>query len=216
MFVLWRGRGKLHLWQVRHWRRRSFEAYRPIRTLAEYLRAWRMLSRQLNITRAPHVARQLVSGKNSVFRRNLHSKGTSYTVLREKHVIQECRAVHKGDWVHFFILSFSFSSLAAAFAAAFASDLAEKDDRLEKLENTVMNIRSLVCLCVIQRCICDVIFTFFHCCWVVPLSRECSVAWQRGGQNWTIRFASLAYKMMKSNPQGFLEAPSVFIYSLCI
>lgn len=58
---------------------------------------------------------------------------------REKHVIQECRAVHKGDWVHFFILSFSFSfsSLAAAFAAAFASDLAEKDDRLEKLEYSV-------------------------------------------------------------------------------
>lgn len=137
IFVHWRGRGKLHLWQVRHRRRRSFEAYRPIRTLAEYLRTWRMLSRQLNITRTPHVARQLVSGKNSVFRQNLHSKGTSYTVWREKHVIQECRAVHKGDWVHFFILSFSFSSLAAAFAAAFASDLAEKDDRLEKLEYSV-------------------------------------------------------------------------------
>ena len=136
-FANWRARGKLYLWQVRRWRRRSFEAYRPIRTLAEYLRAWQMLSRQLNITRARHVARQLVSGKNSVFRRNLHSKGTSYTVLREKHVIQECRGVHKGDWVHFFILSFSFSSLAAAFAAAFASDLAEKDDRLEKLEYSV-------------------------------------------------------------------------------
>lgn len=94
-----------------------------------------MLSRQLNITKARHVARQLVS--DSVFSRNLHSKGTSYIVWREKHVIQECRAVHKGDWVHFFILSFSFSSLAAAFAAAFASDLAEKDDRLEKLEYSV-------------------------------------------------------------------------------
>ena len=56
---------------------------------------------------------------------------------REKDVIHECRAFDKGDWVHFFILSFSFSSLAAAFAAAFASDLAEKDKRIEKHQYSV-------------------------------------------------------------------------------
>ena len=56
---------------------------------------------------------------------------------REQNVIQECRAFDKGDWIHFFILSFSFSSLAAAFAAAFASDLAEKDNRTEKHKHSV-------------------------------------------------------------------------------
>ena len=64
---------------------------------------------------------------------------SSFTVWREQNVIQECRAFDKGDWVHFFILSFSFSfsSLAAAFAAAFASDLAEKDNRTEKHKYSV-------------------------------------------------------------------------------
>lgn len=41
-----------------------------------------------------------------------------------------------------------------------------------------MNIRSLVCLCVTLRSfsMCDVIFTFFHCCSVFPLSRERGLA----------------------------------------
>lgn len=104
--------------------------------LAEHLRARWMFSRELDVTRPRHVARQLVSGENCVLGRNLHSKGTNFTMWREKDVIHRC-AFDKGDWVHFFILSFSFSSLAAAFAAAFASDLAEMDNRIEKHQYSV-------------------------------------------------------------------------------